>query len=308
MIILFPSEPFSPKEVDSSFKLEYDAAKLVGFEVFLFDHDEMVKTGNLKTNLPLNQGVIEQVILRSWMLNRLYYTCLQVSLIEKNYKLFNDISQYIQCHHFPEYYQFIMNNTTKAWWTNGWSEKAENVNWQAVRDFMDGDVIIKDYVKSEKEDPELFILHKELSTEEFSSRIHRFVEARGKLFNEGIVFKKIESLKKYEGHTNEWRLFFLNNELLMLNQNSDASPDKAAKPTWAITFECCEIAKKVISSFFTVDIAEKEDGEWMILEMGDGQVSGLPLLGDAIAFYNRMNNILNTEKPTMETNAEEHSN
>lgn len=27
--------------------------------------------------------------------------------------------------------------------------------------------------------------------------------------------------------------------------------------------------------FFTVDIAKKSNGEWIIMELGDGQVSGL---------------------------------
>ena len=156
-----------------------------------------------------------------------------------------------------------------------------------------GDIIIKDYVKSEKGNPDLFILNKKLTNDEFNERVHKFVEARGKLFNEGIVFKKVEALKRYEDKTNEWRMFFLNGELMMLGQNSDAPARDIGIPSSKIMLECTKIAKKVNSNFCTIDIAEKEDGEWMILELGDGQVSGMPLVGDAIAFYNRMNAILN---------------
>lgn len=128
MIILFPSEPFSPKEVDSSFKAEYEAAKLVGFEVFLFDHDEMSKTGHLKTNLPYSHGWNEPVILRSWMLKSEYYACLQVNLIEKNYTLINDVQEYWNCHYFTNAFPIIHEYTSKAWWTFDWEHTMKVTN------------------------------------------------------------------------------------------------------------------------------------------------------------------------------------
>ena len=303
MIILFPSEPFSPKEVDTSFQSEYEAAKLIGFKVFLFDHDEFVASGRFKSDLPLVNGNAQELILRSWMLKQEQYQKLYSELFAKHYLLFNDVEQYVQCHHFPEYYKYISEYTSKAWWSNTWSEhpyskREEEAFWHPVRNMLGdinsiGDIIIKDYVKSEKGNPDLFILNKKLTNDEFNERVHKFVEARGKLFNEGIVFKKVEALKRYEDKTNEWRMFFLNGELMMLGQNSDAPARDIGIPSSKIMLECTKIAKKVNSNFCTIDIAEKEDGEWMILELGDGQVSGMPLVGDAIAFYNRMNAILN---------------
>ena len=40
------------------------------------------------------------------------------------------------------------------------------------------------------------------------------------------------------------------------------------------------------SNFYTVDYACKKDWEWIIVEMGDGQVSGLPGCSDKQKFYN----------------------
>ena len=31
-----------------------------------------------------------------------------------------------------------------------------------------------------------------------------------------------------------------------------------------------------LSPFFTMDLAQAEDGHWFIMEIGDGQVAGLP--------------------------------
>jgi hypothetical protein len=45
------------------------------------------------------------------------------------------------------------------------------------------------------------------------------------------------------------------------------------------------IATKVQSRFFTMDVAQRVDGCWMIVELGDGQVSGLPENADLAGFY-----------------------
>lgn len=296
MNILFPSEPFSPKEVDSSFKSEYEAAKLVGFSVFLFDHDELVKNGEFKTNVRLVEGSANEIILRSWMLKEEQYKLLWSKLFNKKYFLVNTTDEYLRCHYFPEAYNYISKHTAVAWWSNTWSEhpdadNIQNIYWEPIRNMLGGDILIKDYVKSEKGNPDLFILKKELTNEEFSDRVQRFIDARGKLFNKGLVFKSIEKLKLYEGQTNEWRFFIFNNKLVIGNQNSE-NPIVVEIPSSEIMDVIRQVSKKVKSNFFTIDIAEKEDGTWTILELGDGQVSGLPLVGDAIGFYNKLNNIL----------------
>lgn len=295
MKILFPSEPFNTKEVDSSFTAEYEAAKLNGFEVFLFDHDEMVKTGQLKSNLPILDKEYKNIILRSWMLNALSYACLEEGLAKRGYNLINVLNEYLNCHYFTNAFPVIHSYTSKSWWTFPWhaiqSDSIRAIDWKPIRDYLGGDVIIKDYVKSEKGNPDLFILKKELDNDKFGDRVLNFIEARGKLFNVGLVFKEIVSLKKYEGQTNEWRLFFLQNKLLICNQNSD-TPKEVICPSDIVISEFSLLAKKINSNFFTMDIAEKEDGTWMILELGDGQVSGLPVKGDAIGFYNKLNRML----------------
>jgi len=57
--------------------------------------------------------------------------------------------------------------------------------------------------------------------------------------------------------TKEFRIFFLDGEPLQ-------------------EFYYWEVAKKINSRFFAMDIAKVENGGWTIIELGDGQVSGLP--------------------------------
>ena len=47
------------------------------------------------------------------------------------------------------------------------------------------------------------------------------------------------------------------------------------------------IAKRINSNFITVDLARKKNGSLIIMEFGDGQVSGLQQL-NAKDFYDRL--------------------
>lgn len=50
------------------------------------------------------------------------------------------------------------------------------------------------------------------------------------------------------------------------------------------------VAAKVRSNFVTIDVARKEDGTLIIMELGDGQVSGLQQL-KADTFYKALNEV-----------------
>lgn len=49
-----------------------------------------------------------------------------------------------------------------------------------------------------------------------------------------------------------------------------------------------KIAKQIDSNFFSMDIARKENGELTIIELGDGQVAGLPDKTDRNEFYRKL--------------------
>ncbi len=49
-----------------------------------------------------------------------------------------------------------------------------------------------------------------------------------------------------------------------------------------------DVARQVESRFFTMDVAQTVSGEWMIVELGDGQVAGLPSRADVIKFYREL--------------------
>lgn len=48
------------------------------------------------------------------------------------------------------------------------------------------------------------------------------------------------------------------------------------------------------SRLFTLDVARQQDGDWLIIEPGDGQVTGLPERADPRAFYRALRDALVT--------------
>ena len=45
------------------------------------------------------------------------------------------------------------------------------------------------------------------------------------------------------------------------------------------------VAESVRSRFFTMDVAQRRCGGWLIVELGDAQVAGLPEHADVDEFY-----------------------
>lgn len=101
---------------------------------------------------------------------------------------------------------------------------------------------------------------------------------------QGLVFRKYIPLKKLgEGingqpWTNEWRFFFLGTtELYRGYYWYDDTLHLAGLTSDGIAL--AHEAAKIISkkcNFFAVDIAEEENGKWWVVEINDGQMSGIP--------------------------------
>ncbi len=119
------------------------------------------------------------------------------------------------------------------------------------------------------------------------------VELRGHQLNEGIVVREFISLNDLTIHsksgmplTEEYRLFFFNKKLLGIYDYWEEGEYKFSKPD---TTEFEEIAQHVESNFFSMDIARQKNGELIIIELGDGQVAGLPDKTNRNEFYKQLN-------------------
>lgn len=276
--ILFPCSFFSMKEVDECYQKEYEAALAVnGFDIIFYNYDDFVSEGILRLNHVPEEPM--NAIYRGWMLKPEQYKDFYEKLQQKNINLITSPGQYSYYHDFSNSYQDISKTPDALFFPEGEKVELKKIKKRMSR-FM-----LKDYVKSVKEtDFPKFFNADDLTQEELDSWILKFKEHRGKLFTGGICVKKYVDLRKYEGRTNEWRVFYIKGEPIVC-ANSGQSLIAPKVPM--------ELVQKYVnpfSPFYTIDYAELEDGSWKVLETGDGQVSGLCDNQDAYSFYRAIKN------------------
>lgn len=273
--ILFPCEMFAINEVDSCYQNEFDAVVENGdFELFFYDYEEFVRDGVLHLNKRPEEAV--NAMLRGWMFNGNQYKDFYEKLQARNINLITTPEQYCQMHLFPRAYNLITEDTPEIL---VYPEKEKTVDLEEIKAKFDR-FMIKDYVKSEKgtDIPKYF--DKQTSEEDFFYWLDVFKQYRGKLFTGGICIKEYVDLKKYGENTNEWRVFYLKGNILSVSRNSGQKDFAAEVPKSFV-----EKYRNLPSPFYTVDYGELSDGSWKILEVGDGQVSGLSDNQDAKAFF-----------------------
>lgn len=294
MIIVFCSDPLQRNRPDSVYSNEYEAAKANGLEVGLISLEALLgneQSEAVARNIPRHQ-ILMPALYRGWMLKPVTYARLYDILFAKNIELINTPDSYHHCHHLPASYDIICAKTAKTIWfsKNQIDCDIEEVFRQVEKVFGDSAVIVKDYVKSRKHEWDDACFIPRASDHNNLMRVtNNFLQRQGDELNEGLVFREFLPLKFLTNHTKsamplakEFRLFFLSGALLQVMYYWD---EGNYSETWPDIEPFLEIARNIKSSFFTMDIAETEDGRWKVIELGDGQVSGLPDNADVYEFY-----------------------
>lgn len=289
--ILFPNEPFNRKCVDSSYNEEFQACKIMGINTYFFDYESLVNDGKFVTNIDKEDKCI--LIYRGWMLKPEQYSFLYNKILERTngyVTMINSPEQYSNCHCFPNVYDDIKKYTPGIITENEINNSGlSRIYVKIVYDFF-----IKDYVKSTKTNNGVERLSKHILYYDFYNKVMNFKEERGDLFTGGIVLKEFVNLQKilYKGepHENEWRAFYLYGKLLDLSNNSNITISQSNVtniPPNDLVQNIGDILS-IKSNFFTVDFAQKTNGEWIVLETGDGQVSGISTDISSLGFYNKL--------------------
>lgn len=306
MIFIYPTIPYS-REVDPSYKAEFDVAEnkcLYDLETKNFYYADG-KLWDHRINGYTNMSNQEIGIYRGWMLNTPEYTDdLQFHACLRRIRLINDIRQYTHCHHYANNYHLRKKKSAKSQWVNiqrtAWqtgrvykNTKTEKAIELALSKF-DGPVLIKDFVKSLKGDIRDNLIEDPKDIEAAKAKIDRFIEKRGDQFSVGIVFREFKNIKKFSNINCEYRLWILDKKVIYSSLDIHDWRDMFIA-NWELPKPPIEefqpIIDKIESNFFTIDLAITEEGEWFIVELGDGQVSGLPLTVDIPRFYEKLGQI-----------------
>lgn len=292
MNVLFCSNPLNVKQVDVDYEQEYHTARSLGMQTSLIDIESLI-AGNAQYAIRKVTASEERsvAIYRGWMLTPEQYRKLYEALNAKNITLLNTPEQYTHCHYLPNSFEIIRSKSMESEWIH--ARDIDSLLQEKLLQFDDRPLIVKDYVKSRKHDWfEACYIPNAKVTDHAEKVIRRFIELQAEMLAEGIVLREFVELEIMGHHplskmplANERRLFFMNHQLIA---NLDYWDDVLYKDDGFPLDEFIELAHKVESNFFTMDVAKKSNGEWIVMELGDGQVSGLPENANVKSFYESM--------------------
>lgn len=232
----------------------------------------------------------ELAIYRGWMLRPEAYQQLYDALVSKQLYLINTPGAYKHCHYLPESYGVIEGFTPVSVWLKTGVNVPMDTIMELLKPFGNKPVIVKDFVKSRKHEWFEACYIPSASDKQTVERIvTRFMELQGEDLNEGLVLREFVAFEQLTTHsksgmplTKEFRLFFLDGKPMMSSEYWEEGEYGSVQPPTKL-FNA--IAQNVRSRFFTMDVAQRRDGDWMIIELGDGQVARLPERADVGVFY-----------------------
>jgi len=273
---------------------EYSSSKEKSLQSSLISFEEL-KKGNIEVALKRVKPNDEEEIgvYRGWMLKPNQYELLYDSLLEKNIRLINNPSEYKFCHHLPESYETIKNYTPKTTFKRLEAEFNIEDFQNEINEFGNKSIVVKDFVKSQKHYwEEACFIPNAADKEKVNSVVSKFIELQNSDLNEGLVFREFIDLEELANHslsgmplTKEFRVFIKNGRIMTIFKYWDEGDYKDVEP---IVDGFQEVIPKIQSNFFTMDIAKKKDGDWIIVELGDGQVAGLPDNANKDEFYSEL--------------------
>jgi hypothetical protein len=288
MNLLFPSHPLKRRSPDPDFEEEAAAASSAGFEVGFYSLEDL-RAGDAEqavSALAPTPSAGIGILHRGWMMTDVHYTQLCSALRKKGYTPAINPEQYAEAHYLPSAYPHLEGFTPRSAWMLGDDVDAA---WDLYQGFIHEPALVKDFVKSAKHRwGDACFLPANTTPARFGEIIHAFLDARGSHFNKGLVFRRYHNLvvqqQDLRGQPvhDEYRLFFWNGELLA------ATPPLIGNGPFDEIAKWSAIATKFTNPFITIDLARQDDQSWLIIEAGDGGVSGLPLSISPETFYSQL--------------------
>lgn len=291
--IVFPSEPYDLRQLDPEFADERAACASAGLVHALLDHTRLT-AGDVAESCD-RLPAADVALYRGWMLRVSEYAAFHAAAKARGAMLVNDPEAYRFCHHLPVAYPVLEGATPRSVWLPLVDANAVDFDavHSALQPFGRGPIVVKDYVKSQKHYwNEACFIPDASDRARVECVTRRFLELQAENLAEGLVFRELVDLEPIGVHPRsgmplgaEVRTFWLDGELLLSHPYWSDVAD-AASPQADLPLEWLHaIARKVPSRFFTIDVARLRSGAWTVMELGDGQVSGLPSPSVAGVFY-----------------------
>lgn len=287
--ILFPSDYFDRKKVDDIYQNEYEIAKALGFECYLFSYDEFLSNGDMclypKLDILPENSTHEMTVImyRGWMLSINKYRELYAKLNSRGLTLLNSEENYENCHHFNKSYKYLEEYTPNILVL----ENALSFDVSKLKDNFNDYFMMKDNAKSVKGQNFPNKISVNITQKEFNELVSDFILKRGNLYTGQIILKQFVDLKLYGANSNEWRAVYFYGEPITVTKNSNQNSNAKKVPDSLLGEQNL---RALNSLFYTIDFAETNDNKWIIIETGDGGVSGLTPSQNILEYYSKILN------------------
>ncbi|MET9766621.1 ATP-grasp domain-containing protein [Streptomyces sp. NPDC006415] len=273
---LFCADPLRSSRPDPEFAGELAAARAAGGRIALLDHDALL-TGDAA-------GAVARVArdsgpywYRGWMIPSARYAELEAALDVRGCTLLTDAVGYRRAHELPGWYEEFDGLTPRSvWCATAPGAPPPSVDELAglAEPLGPGPGIVKDFVKSRKHEWHEACYVPELADrKQLAAVVDRFVELQGPFLAGGLVLRSFEPFVA----GGEARVWWVDGEAALVTAHPD-TPDRQPVPELP---SLRAAVGRLGLRWVTTDLALREDGVWRVVEVGDGQVSGLPAGADA---------------------------
>lgn len=275
MYAAFCSDPLNPRNVDPDYEREASFAKDAGFDVIVIDHDEL--DHRIAPRAALKRARISEtgpLVYRGWMLRAEAYAQLHQAFVDKEIRPFVSPGHYETCHHAPNSAEALKAFTPDTKFISLSDLDNKEKIHDILNGFSQGGVVIKDWVKSQASGywSEACYIPDVRDRSHADRVITRFRELQGDSLIGGIVFKQYVPLEPVGAPAHEFRAFVVNGQVVGCWPRSSEANSIGKPPVDLMN----DIAAVVDSPFSSLDLSIDQNGKWWLLEVGDGQVSGLP--------------------------------
>lgn len=175
----------------------------------------------------------------------------------------------------------------------GYYEDVEDLTFKSYRRLQDvpkgKPLVIKGQTNSMKWNWETHMFARDRSeAAEVSSRLMMIPS----MAEQGLIYREYEPLKTFEvglnglRFTNEWRFFFYDEQEVAAGYYWNCAsniPKDVPEEARRLAHKVAERIRDHVC-FYSLDVAEKEDGSWVLVEVNDGQMAGLSDI-DPVTFY-----------------------
>ncbi|MFJ1802189.1 ATP-grasp domain-containing protein [Streptomyces sp. NPDC088180] len=276
---LFCGDPLRPSRPDPQFADEVAAARATGGRIALLDHDALLAgdAAGAVARVARDSGPYWY---RGWMIPSDRYAELEAALGARGCALLTGAA-YRRAHELPGWYEEFAGLTPRSVWcatAPGAPPPTAGELAALAAPLGPGPGIVKDFVKSRKHEWHEACYVPELADAgRLAAVVGRFVGLQGTFLSGGLVLRSFEPFVA----GGEARVWWVDGAAVLVTAHPD-TPGAVSVPEPALPREA---VGRLGPRWVTTDLALREDGVWRVVEVGDGQVSGLPAGSETGALF-----------------------